>query len=107
MRIAHVAFEFGLRDECRYRVDHDDVDRIGAYEHLGDIERLFAGIRLRDEETIEIDAEVAGIDGVECMLDIDESGGAAHLLRFCDDVKCERRFTARLRTINLDDATAR
>jgi len=54
--VAHVALEFGLRNQRRDRVDHDDVDRVAAGQHLGDVESLLAGIRLRNQQVVEIDA---------------------------------------------------
>ena len=107
VRIAHVAFEFGLRDERRDRVDHDDINGVGTHEHFGDVERLFAGIRLRNEEAIEIDAEALCVRGIESVLDIDEGRRAAQLLRLGDHMEREGRLTARLRPVNLDDAAAR
>ena len=41
------------------------------------------------------------------MLGIDECGDAAHLLRFCDRMQCQRRLTGGLRPIDLDDTAAR
>ena len=41
------------------------------------------------------------------MLGIDECGDAAHLLRFCDSMQCQRRLTGGLRPIDLDDTPAR
>jgi hypothetical protein len=34
--------------ERRDRVDHDDVDRAGAHQRVGDLQRLLAGVGLRD-----------------------------------------------------------
>ena len=107
MRIPHVAFEFGLRDERRDGVDDHDVDRVRTHEHLGDVERLFAGIGLRHEEAVEIDAEPVRIRRIERVLDVDERRGAAQLLRLGDDVERERRLTARFRSVDLDDPAAR
>ena len=104
--VAHIAFEFGLGDERCDRVEHHDVDRVRADEHLGDIEGLFAGVGLRDEQIVEVDAEVGGVGRIERVLDVDEGGSAAVLLGFGDDVQGERRFTARFRPVDLDDTAA-
>src|SRR5439155_1271338 len=58
LRVAHFAFDFRLRHERRDRVDDDDVDAVRSNEHLDDLERLLAVVRLRDEEAIEILAKL-------------------------------------------------
>ena len=60
--IAHLAFDFGLGHERRDRVDDDDVDAAGAHQHVGDFEPLLAGVRLRDQQVADVDAELAGVD---------------------------------------------
>ncbi len=107
MRVAHVAFELGLGDERRDRVDDDHVDGVGPHQHFGDLERLFARVRLRNEQIVQIDAERGGVGRIERVLDVDERRGAAAALRLCDHVQRERRLTARLRPVDLDDAAAR
>ena len=107
MRVAHVAFELGLGDERRDRVDDDDVDGVAAREHFGDLERLFAGVGLRDQQVVEIDTERRGVVRIERVFDVDEGRRSAGLLRFGDGMQRERRLTARFRTVDLDDAAAR
>ena len=46
LRVAHLAFDFGLRHERRDRVDDDDVDAVRADEHFDDLERLLAVVGL-------------------------------------------------------------
>jgi hypothetical protein len=41
------------------------------------------------------------------MLDIDEGGGAAHLLRFGDDLQCDGGFTRGFWTEDFADTAAR
>ena len=41
------------------RVDGDDVERAGADQQLGDLERLLAGVGLRDEQVVDVDADPA------------------------------------------------
>ena len=80
VRVAHLALDLGLGDERGDRVDDDHIDRVGAHEHLGDFQRLFAGVRLRDQQVVDVDAELAGVLGVECVLGVDEGRDAAGLL---------------------------
>src|SRR5439155_22356126 len=44
--VAHVAFDFGARDQRRHRVDHDDVDDVRANEPFDYPERLLAVVGL-------------------------------------------------------------
>ena len=48
--VADLAFELLLGDQGRHRVDDDDVDRIGADQHFGDLHGLFTAARLADQE---------------------------------------------------------
>ena len=107
MAVAHVALDLGLRHECGDGVDDDDVDGTAAHERVDDIECLLARIRLGDQEIIDVDAELRGVDRVERVLGIDEGGDAAVLLCLRDHVQGNRRLTGRLRAIDLDDAAAR
>ena len=58
LRFAHLAFDFGARHERGDRVDDDDVDAVRADEHFDDLERLLAVVGLRDEQVVEVDAEL-------------------------------------------------
>ena len=85
--IAHFALDFRLRRERRDRIDHDHIDRAGAHQHVGDLQRLLAGIRLRDQQVVDLDAELLRIHRIERMLGIDERRRAAVALRRGDDGK--------------------
>ena len=51
--------------------DDQHIDRAGAHQRIGDFERLFAGVRLRDQKVVDIDAELARIDRIERVFGID------------------------------------
>ena len=74
---------------------------------LGDLERLLAGVGLRDQQLVGVDAELLGVDGIERVLGVDEGGDAAQALRLGDDVQREGGLAGRLRPVDLDDAAAR
>ncbi len=102
--VAHLALDFGAwRQRCN-RVDDEHVDGAGADQRIGDFERLLAGIRLRDQEVLEIDAQLAGIDRIERMFGIDEGADAALLLRFGDRLQRKRGLAGAFRSVDLDDA---
>ena len=106
LRVAHLALELGAGDEGGHRVDDQHVDRAGADEDLGDLERLLAAVGLRDEEVVDVDAQLAGVDGVERVLGVHEGGHAAAALRLGDDVEGEGGLARGLRAEDLDDAAA-
>ena len=74
-RVAHLALDLGARHEGRDGVDDDDVDAAGADQGLGDLERLLAGVRLADQQLVDVDAACAGVARIERVLDVDEGGG--------------------------------
>ena len=61
VRVAHLPLDLGLGDERGDGVDRDDVEGTRADEELGDLERLLAGVGLRDEELVDIDADPARV----------------------------------------------
>ena len=61
--VAHLALDLGARHERGDRVDDDDVERAGADQHVGDLERLLAGVGLGDEQRVGVDAERLGVSG--------------------------------------------
>ena len=46
-RVAHLAFDLGFWCQRRDGIDHDQVDRPGTHQCVGDLERLLAGVGLR------------------------------------------------------------
>ena len=73
---------------------------------MSDLKRLLTVVRLRHEEVVDVDAELAGISGIERMLRIDERRLPAQLLRFGDDVQRHRGLAARFGAKDFNDAAA-
>ncbi len=107
MRVAHLALDLGLGHERGDRVDDDQVDGTGAHKLLGDLERLLAGVRLADEQVLDLHAELAGIEDVERVLGVDEGGHAPGLLHLGDGVQRERGLARGLGPEDLDDPAPR
>ena len=61
-----------------------------AHQGVGDLERLLAGVGLRDQQLVDVDAELSGVAGIERVLGVDEGADAARLLRLGDAVQGER-----------------
>ena len=106
-RVAHLAFDLGAGHEGGDRVDHDAVDAAGADQRLGDLERLLAGVGLRHEQLIDVDAAGAGVARIERVLDVDERDDAAALLRLGEHVLADRGLARRLGAEDLGDPAAR
>ena len=76
-----------------------------ADQRVGDFERLFAVVRLRNQQVIDIHAELLGVGAVESVFRVDESGDTAGLLGFGDGVDRQGRLARGFGTVNLDDAS--
>jgi hypothetical protein len=87
------ALELGPWCQRRDRVDRDHIDRAGADQHVDDLERLLAVIRLGDEQLVDVDSDLLGVERVHRVLGVDEGTDAAELLGFGEDVVDERRLT--------------
>jgi hypothetical protein len=96
-----------IRRQRGDRVDRDHVERARANQELGDLQRLLARVRLRDEEVVDVDADPARVLRVHRMLGVDEGADPAAALRLGDHVVDERRLARRLRPEDLDDPAAR
>jgi hypothetical protein len=106
-RHAHLAFEFGLRHQRGDGINHDDVERVRARERFANGQRLFAGIRLRHEQIVQVHAEFFCVGGIERVLGVNERRESAGFLRVGDDVEHQRRFAGRFRPVNFNHASAR
>jgi hypothetical protein len=104
--VAHLAFDFRLRHQGGNGVDDDDVDRAGADQHVGDLQRLLTGIRLGDQHRVGVDAELLRVVGVERVLRVDERRDTAQLLRLSDGMQRHRSFPAALGSIYFHDPAA-
>ncbi len=83
-----------------------DIDRVAAHQHLGDIQGLLAGVRLGDQQVIEVHSQLLGIAGIQGMLGIDEGGRAAQLLGIGDHVQGQGGLARALRAEDLDHPAA-
>jgi hypothetical protein len=77
------------------------------HQRVDDLERLLASVGLRDDQLVNVDAELPGIDGVERVLGIDEGDRTAALLRFGQHVQRQRGLARAFRSVNLDHPAAR
>ncbi len=93
MAVAHLPFDFGRRHQRGDAVDHDDIDGAAADKRISDFERLLAGVGLRYQEVIDIDAKIFCIGGVKGVLGIDKHRNAALALRIGDRMECEGGFS--------------
>jgi hypothetical protein len=104
--IAHLTLQFRTRGERGDRVDRDEIDRPGADEHVDDLQRLLAIVGLGDEQLVDVDPDLLGVERIHRVLGVDERAHATELLGLGDDVVDERRLARRLRAEDLDDPSA-
>ena len=57
MGLSHVALDLSLRSQCRNRVDNHNVHGSGTDNHIADLQGLLAGIRLRQVEIVDVNAD--------------------------------------------------
>ena len=95
--VADLPLDLGPGHQGRHRVDHDDVDRVGQHQHLGDLERLLGAAGLADQERLDVDPEPLAPGRVEGVLGVDERGDAAGPLGVGHRVQRDGRLAARLR----------
>ena len=105
-RVSHLPFDFSFGHEGRDRIDDDNVHRTRPHQDFADLEALLARIGLRDEQILDIHAQLLGVLDVERMLGIDVGGGTAQALRVGYHVQRQCRLAARLRPENLRDPAA-
>src|SRR3546814_18358427 len=98
MAVAHFTLDFSARNESGDAVDDEDIDRIRANESVDDLERLFASVRLGNDEIVDVDAKLASIERNEGMFGIDESSGTAGGLGCSDSVPGQSRLARAFRS---------
>ena len=107
MAVAHLAFDFRFRGQRRNRIDYDHVHRVRAHEHVGNFQRLLTGIRLGNQQLINVNTQLFRINRVQCVLGIHKGTGFTLFLRFRDNLQSQRGFTGALRAVNLNDPAVR
>ena len=85
----------------------DQVHRARAHQLLGDLQRLLAGVGLRDEQLLDAHPELARVGDVERVLGVDEGRDAALRLHLGDGVQGERGLARGLVAEDLHHPAAR
>ena len=104
MAVAHLALDLGPGYQRCHTVDNDDVHGAGADQRLGDLQRLLTGVRLADVEVVNVHADLAGVDRIHGVLNINEAADAALFLGFGNYMQTEGRLARTLRAIDFDDS---
>ena len=102
VRIAHLAIKLRLRNQRRHRVHHQHIDRTRPHQRLDNLQRLLAIVRLRDQQIVDVHAQLPRIQRIERMLGIHKRRQPARLLRLGDDLQRNRRLARRLRPKDLN-----
>src|SRR5579875_1968289 len=103
VRVAHVTFDLGAGGQRSDRVDHDHVEGPGADQHVGYLQRLLAGVRLGDEEVVDVHPDGPGVHGVHGVLGVDVGADPTIALGLCHHVHGERGLAGGLGAKDLDD----
>ena len=100
------AVDLGLGHERRHRVHNNDIQGSASDEDVGDFQGLLAAVRLRDEQVVRFDAQLARVCGVEGVLGVDEGRFAAAALRRGNGVQGQGGLSGGFGSVDLDDAAA-
>ena len=104
--VAHLAIQLRFRNQRRHRIHHHDIDSAGADQGAGDLQRLLAVVRLRDDQVVHIHAQLARVAGIQRVLGIDKGGRSAGFLRLRDHLQRHGGLAGRLRPEDLDHPSA-
>src|SRR3989338_470176 len=107
LRIAHLAFDFRLGGQRGNRVDHHHVHRGGTHQHVGDFQRLFAVVRLRNQQVFDLHAELLRVLRIERVFRVDERRRTTQLLHFGDNLQRQRGLAGGFRAVDFNHTTAR
>ena len=107
MGCAHIAVDFLLGNKRRNRVNDNDIDGTGTDERIGNFQRIFAAVRLGNEQIIDVDTECLCIQRIKRVFRVDECCFTAHLLGLGNDMQSNGRFTGGFRTVDFDNTSSR
>ena len=74
--VAHLALDLGARRQGRNGVDDDEFECARADQGVRDLQSLLAVVGLTDEQRVGVDAQGAGVGGIEGVLGVDEGADA-------------------------------
>ena len=74
---------------------------------VGDLEGLLARVRLRDQQVVDVEADLLRVPGIEGVLGVDERRGAALALRLRDHFQGQGGLAGRFRPVDLHHPAAR
>jgi hypothetical protein len=86
VRVAHLTVELGFRHQRGHRIDNQHVNGSRANQRFSDLQRLFARVGLRDEQIVDVDAQLFRVAGIERVLGIDKGCQSARTLRLGNDL---------------------
>ena len=104
--VAHVALDFGLRDQGGNAVDDDGVNGAAADQLLGDVQRLLGGVGLGDQQVVQVKATAGGVVWIQGVFSVDVGGEAAHALGLGHDVDGKGGLAGRFPAVDLGNTAA-
>ncbi len=103
MGIAHFALNLRTRHKCCHGVYYNNVNRAAADHRFRNFQRLFAIVRLRNIQVVNVHTQRFGICRIHCMLRVDIARNALAFLHLRNDMQRNRCFTGGFRSIDFDD----
>ena len=89
MGIAHLTLDFRLRHQRGDRIDHQNVDRVGTDQRIADVQRVLTAVRLRNQQIVDVDADLLRVARINRMLRVDDRALAAFGLRIRDHMQTD------------------
>ncbi len=89
MAVAHLTLDFRLWHQRGHRVYHYQVHRAGPDQDLDDLQCLFTGVGLGDQQVLDVDPQLPGVLDVKRVLGVDIGCDAAGALDIGHQVKAE------------------
>ena len=76
------------------RIDHQNVDRIGTDQRIADVQRVLTAVRLRNQQIVDVDADLLRVARIDRMLRIDDRALAAFGLRIRNHMQTDSGLAA-------------
>ena len=106
MGIAHIAVNFCLGGHGSNRVQYNGINGAGTHQCFCNFECLFAAVRLRDQQLIDVDAKRLGIDRIQGVFHVNKGNLSAFFLCFCNDVQGNGCLTGAFRAVQFHDSAS-
>ncbi len=106
MAVSHITLDFGLGNQRRNGVHHNDIHSAGTDHGFGNLQCLLSVVRLRDVQIVYVNAYILGIYGIQRVLCVYEACNASLLLHLRHHMQGYCGLTTGLRPVYLHDSSS-